>query len=73
MKTATAFVYIFFNWLQKKFNIAFATITVRLGASKITDIDWNQHYKPKDFEDIDRADLLKELAEIHELEEEFNN
>lgn len=70
MKSPTAFIFIFFEWLQKKFNLAFVTITVRLSASKITDIDWNQHYKPKDFEGIDRSDLLKELAEIHELEGE---
>ncbi len=74
MQSAMVLVYKFADWLQIKFNLKFATIIIRIGslAVGVSDVEFNQHYKRKDFGDISRADMVKELAKYNDIEKILN-
>ena len=69
MHEVIAFVYKFFEWLQKKFSIHHATFIIEMpGSSGIKNIEWRQNFKKQDVPELTREDIIRELREINCLE-----
>ena len=73
MQSPVALVFRFFDWLQKKFDLKYVTVIIKVGgpAAGITDINWDQHFKRQDFKPVTREDFLREIQDIANLEKDL--
>ena len=73
IKDPVALTYRFFDWLQKKYKLRYSAIVIKIGGlnAGVSDIDWNQHFKAREFSSTTREELIAAISDMNEFEKGF--